>query len=64
MISPQSWNSALFRTPEQNLAQRARLGDSKKAREMAEETKHLKQTELDEALEIQKTRLERFQPVP
>jgi tetratricopeptide (TPR) repeat protein len=41
----------------------AKLGDTKKAREMAEETRRLKQAQLDEAIDIQRTRLDRFQPV-
>ena len=41
----------------------AKLGDSQRAREMANETKRLKQGQLDEAIEIQRTRLGQFQPV-
>lgn len=41
----------------------AKLGNSQKAREMADETKRLKQTQLDEALEIQKTRFSKFRPI-
>lgn len=39
----------------------AKLGNSAKARKLAEQTRQLKQAELDEALEIQKARLASFQ---
>lgn len=39
----------------------AKLGNTEKARELAEQTRHLKQTELDEALEIEKARLASFE---
>jgi tetratricopeptide (TPR) repeat protein len=41
----------------------AKLGNSEKARELAEETKQLKQTKLDEALDIQRNRMESFRSV-
>ncbi len=41
----------------------AKLGDSQKARELAADTKRLKQSQLDEAIEIQRTHVDRFQPV-
>ncbi len=41
----------------------AKLGETKKARAMAEETKQLKQSQLEQAIDIQRTRLDRFRPV-
>jgi tetratricopeptide (TPR) repeat protein len=41
----------------------AKQGDTAKAREMAEETKRLKKLQIEQGIELQRTRLESFRPV-